>query len=50
MLNSEAEQSFEHNKDINNLSLSDEEIKRIADLFAILIKVDQRIKNENKDK
>ena len=50
MLNGEAERPIEHNKDISNLSLTDEEIKRVADLFAILIKVDQRIKNENKDK
>ena len=37
-------------RDTSNLSFNDEEIKRITDLFAIFIKVDQRISHENKNK
>lgn len=38
-----------HDMDISNLSFSDEEIKRIADVLAILIKVDQRIKGTKRE-
>ena len=53
LLSEHFEESIEDSqpKSLTSLTaLNDEEIKRVADFFAILIKVDQRINNENKDK